>query len=581
MKQRHGLLVAAVALVCLLWDGPALAAAPAQGAGKDYSADRFDVELTVQPDGSLLVSETIVFRFVGGPFTYAFRDLAYTKIDEIDRLQASMDGAVLPQGTGPGQVEIVAGRPLKVTWHFAPTSDSVHEFVLTYRVQGAIRQEAGSDTLIWRAIPEDHDYDVERSTITLSYPASSTLLGTPELSGAAANQEAGDGQVQWTAAGIHADESLVVTAHFAPGSLVDAPPQWQARQAERQQQTARAMPVGLVAGLLTLAVGLAALATFLARRRRSGLASRARLVRVSTPPDQSPPGLAVRLAGAGTPALATLFDLAGRGLLRIQESGKGRLGGKKYSLDRLPSDAELRPHEEGLLRTLFEEKGGGERDSLPLSQVARRLDSRAKWYREPLEQEMESAGWLDPRRKAARKRLIAAATVAILLGGAVMAAGFIVAGSAEARGAETALTLGAVAAGVGVALFLLGLAALIAAGAFSPLSAQGEQAAASWKSFGAYLKDIVRGREFVAGEALFERYLPFAAGFGLGERWAKHFQKQGYAAIPDWFRALEADADDFGAVVAVMAATNASFSSADGGAAAAAGASGGGASGAG
>ncbi len=582
MKQRTRFAVAVVTLACLLWAGPALAAVPAQGAVKDYSADRFDVELTVQPDGSLVVRETIVFRFVGGPFTYAFRDLAYSEIDEMDRLQASMDGAILPQGTGAGQVEVVAGQPLKVTWHFAPTSDSVHEFVLTYRVQGAIRQEAGADTLIWRAIPEDHDYEIERSTITLRTPASTTLLGTPELSGAAASQESDDGQVQWTAAEIEADESLVVTARFAPGSLVEAPPQWQARQAERQQQAARALPAGLAAGLLTLVLGLAALATFLVRQRRSDRASHARLVPVSTPPDQSPPGLAVRLTGGGTPALATIFDLAGRGLLLIEESGKGWLTGKQYSLERMPGEVELRPHEAGLLRALFEVKGGREGDSLPLSQVPHRLSSHAKWYNEPLEQEMEAAGWLDPQRKATRKRLIAPAIVAILGGGAVMVAGFIIAGSAAARAAGTALTVGAVGAGVGVAFFLLGLAALIAGGAFSPLSEQGEQAAAAWKGFATYLKDIVRGREFVAGETLFERYLPFAAGLGLGERWARHFQKQGYAAIPDWFRALEADGGDFGDVVAVLAATNASFSSsADGGAAGAAGASGGGSSGAG
>jgi hypothetical protein len=236
MKGRAEFTVVVVALVCLLWAGPALAA-------KDYRAERFDVVLDVQSGGSLVVTETIRFRFEGGPFTYAFRDLAYTQIDEIDRLQASMDGEILAQGTGPGQVEVVAGRPLKVTWHFAPTSDSVHEFVLTYRVQGAIRQEAGADTLIWRAIPEDHDYTIERSTITLRNSASATLLGT-ELSGAVANQVSGDGQVQWAAAGIDADESLVVTARFSPGSLVEAPPQWQARDAERREQTARAVPAG-------------------------------------------------------------------------------------------------------------------------------------------------------------------------------------------------------------------------------------------------------------------------------------------------------------------------------------------------
>lgn len=122
-------------------------------AAKSYEAQRYDVSLDIQGDGSLVVTETVVFEFQGGPFTYVFRDLSYNEIDEIDRLQASMDGQVSPAGTGPGQVEIQAGDPLQVTWHFAPTSDSTHTFTLAYRVQGAIRQLEDADALIWRAIP--------------------------------------------------------------------------------------------------------------------------------------------------------------------------------------------------------------------------------------------------------------------------------------------------------------------------------------------------------------------------------------------------------------------------------------------
>lgn len=117
-----------------------------------------------------------------------------------------------------------------------------------------------------------------------------------------------------------------------------------------------------------------------------------------------------------------------------------------------------------------------------------------------------------------------------------------------------------------VAVVAVGLGAVAAGGAFSPLSVPGEQAAAAWKSLSAYLKDIVRGREFVAGDALLEGYLPFAAGLGLGERWARHFEKQSYSQIAAWFQALQAEADDFGAVIALMAAANASLGSAGGGA---------------
>ena len=59
-----------------------VAAAPAWAA-KDYNAERFDVQFELQPDGSALVTEKVVFRFEGGPFTYAFRDIAATETDGI------------------------------------------------------------------------------------------------------------------------------------------------------------------------------------------------------------------------------------------------------------------------------------------------------------------------------------------------------------------------------------------------------------------------------------------------------------------------------------------------------------------
>ena len=40
---------------------------------KDYTAERFDASIVVREGGSLIVTETVTFKFVGGPFTYVFR----------------------------------------------------------------------------------------------------------------------------------------------------------------------------------------------------------------------------------------------------------------------------------------------------------------------------------------------------------------------------------------------------------------------------------------------------------------------------------------------------------------------------
>ena len=80
-------------------------------------------------------------------------------------------------------------------------------------------------------------------------------------------------------------------------------------------------------------------------------------------------------------------------------------------------------------------------------------------------------------------------------------------------------------------VFLLSMAAFIMAGTYSPLSDEGRAKATRWRSFQAYLKDVVKGRDPASDLGLFERYLPYAAALGLAEGWAKAFRKHGGAKI--------------------------------------------------
>ncbi|MBK8434354.1 MAG: hypothetical protein IPL28_25055 [Chloroflexi bacterium] len=84
---------------------------------------------------------------------------------------------------------------------------------------------------------------------------------------------------------------------------------------------------------------------------------------------------------------------------------------------------------------------------------------------------------------------------------------------------------------------------------------------------------------------MFEKYLPYAATFGLLDQWAKQFEKEGWTEMPAYFRVLPTTTSDqaMGVFVAMSATANSSGGSAAGAGAGAAGAgaAGGGASGAG
>jgi uncharacterized membrane protein len=114
-----------------------------------------------------------------------------------------------------------------------------------------------------------------------------------------------------------------------------------------------------------------------------------------------------------------------------------------------------------------------------------------------------------------------------------------------------------------------------------PLSDVGAETAVSWKAFNSYLKAVSKGKRAVDSPTMFEKYLPYAAAFGLLHQWAKHFEKEGWTETPEYFHVLPSTTGNQAmlAFVAMSAATHSSGGSASG--SAGAGAAGGGASGAG
>jgi len=552
-------------LVLLLWPGTALGA-------KEYSADRFDVQAAVQADGSLLVTETVVFRFIGGPFTYVFRELPTDYTDGITEITASMDGVALSPGQGAGQVESSGRDPIKVTWRFAPTSDSTHTFVLRYRMLGVIRQERDADLLLWYALPTDYDYRIASSTVRVTFPSTATLLSAPEVRQGRATVETGAGQVTFSARDLKADSTLLVTLRFPPGSLVEAPPQWQVRQAQAQQ----AVPGFLAAALAVLAVGAVGLVAFWTRQRREPAALAAGELSYTAPPSDLSPAIAGVITSSGaqaswSQALGTLFELGRRGVLSIEESPEHKWYRQQdFLLQLREQPAELRPHERGLLELLFTDKTGLS-SSIKLSELSSSLRTRSRWkqFSEPLKEEMQAAGFFSPERQQARNKLLIAGGVLLALAVVALAGAILV---VERFQAGPFL--------IPASLFLLSMAAFVLAGIFSPLSDQGAAEATRWKSFARFLRDATKGREPVWGLEMFERYLPYAASFGMAVAWVKAFQKQGGLEIPAWFHSLAATPQQ--SMASFVAMTSAAHSSGGGGAAGAGGgAAGGGGSGAG
>ena len=566
--KRRVLLVVAVVIVMAALAASALAA-------KDYGADSFDVDASIQDDGSLWVTETVTFRFRGGPFTEVYRTIPGAETDGVLDVVATMDREVLADGSQPGQVAIESGRDVEVTWRLPETFDSTHTFGLSYRLAGAMRIRGDDVVLAYRPLPTEHDYPINSSVVRIAYPPSANLAGAPVLEAGDAEIAMRPSEIVLRSAGLGPDVYLQVVLPFTADSLPLEQPRWQAAA----QLHNRYAPWLAGLALLIVVAGCAAMFVYWRRHGRDVRPEPLGDLRVVHPPIDRAPALSGMIKDDSAEAqwqhgLGTLIDLARRGSVEIEESlqtSRWRGERRDFVIRRKDAPSNLLPHESALLSLLFEDKKKGWQESIKMSDLAGK-SSQWKTFSKPLQEDMLAAGLFSREREAVRAQIGYASMILFV----VFVVGLFVAVALISR-------LGGWVMAVPFAVLAIDGVVFIAALSYSPQSDRAALERPRWQSFALFLKDVAKGKEPFVGSRLLEEYLPFAASFGLAEAWAKLYRDRAAGeAMFAWFRPLAEGGDGGAGFVAMIAASSSAASSASGagGAGSAGGAAGGGASGA-
>ena len=521
-------------LVSVLLVAALLAIAAPAAAARTYRAEQFDVRIDVQPDGSIRVTETIRFAFGPDSFTYVYREVPARRTDGITYLGASMDGVPMDRGGGPGQFEIKKrdnGRR-RVVFHFAPVRASTHTFTLTYRAVGVVRQATDADLLVWAVLPTDHDYVIDRATVEIAYPSTTTLAGAPQFEPAGAVSHANDGIVRASRSEVGTDDEWTARVRFAPRTLAAVPPFWQRRQMRTQEY----MPLFLGLGGLILLTGVGGFLLF-------RLNSRPEMPddpheRIPAPPD----GLPVALAAAVTAswigvtwnhAMGALLDLARRGAVRIESNpDPGLFKSKPFIIRRTGMRPLLAAHEQTLLDLLFTSKTGP-RETITFAEVGRVVGSSRRWKRfsKAATADLRAAGLLDSERERIGSRMTVLGLALVIVSIAALAACVPL----LERVGDAVLALP-------VSLLAVGITGLGAGATFNVLSADGLRRARAANGYRRHLQDLSKPSSSAgASSAMFEQALPYAAAFGLALGWAKHLEKRGVTSGPSWLGALAQD----------------------------------------
>jgi uncharacterized membrane protein YgcG len=519
-----------VLLVALL----ALALVAPGGAAQSTAAprwQRFDVELTVAPNGDLLVTETQQVSFAQAA-RKGFRAIPLDRVEEIADVRVGEPGQAYAVGYNRPFTYQVTRREseLWIEWWFPPTTGE-RTFVLSYRARGAIRIYPDGDQLFWRAVYADRAGPVASSRVTIRFPQEVPadqvrLAGYPaERVSRAALADPQTAVIE--AADLPPGVGLEVRAQFPHGLVASGPPSWQAAAdfADWWQSTAR--PVlnffFLLASLAVLGGGLSLLVLRWYARGKDPAVG-ALPAEINAPPSDLPPAVVGTLVDERADVqdvVATLVDLANRGVIGLVEERNPELEGSDldYRVELLHEPVGLRDYERTILGAIFRNE-----PVVRLSAVKGRFTAAIPLVREQLYREVVRAGLFVAHPEAVRRRYQT-------LGGALVGVGLVGAflGLAALQPVAELTFLPF------VALAIVGLATLRFAGAMPRRTRLGALEAARWRAFARYLDQLDDRPPTAEARDEFERYLPYAVALGVDRNWVRKFSSVGTPA-PAWYR---------------------------------------------
>ncbi len=507
------------------------------------STPRFDVDISIEPSGSILVTETIVQDFGSTERHGIFRDVperlrydeTYDRVYPIDVLSVrASEGTpddVQTEHVG-GYLRIRIGDP-------DVTVTGRHTYEIAYRVEGAMNGFDTHDELYWNAIGTEWQQDIGRSTVMVSGPTAITRVacfaGLYGSTGGCERAEIVDGDAVFTQRNLPAYTALSVVVALPPGAVASTEPildeRWSLDRAfERTPGT-----VGGSLGLLAvIAAGVGTLVWRRGRDRRY-VGSQVDQVMGSdaggeqavplfergegpvefAPPQDLRPGQIGTLIDERANTLdvsATIVDLAVRHYLVIEEIPKrGWFGKPDWRLIRQPAPGdELLTYERMLLDRLFSSG-----DEVMLSELKNTFASKLKEVQGSLYADAVRRRWFLGRPDRVRAVWLGLGVAALVLG--------IASTVALARWTNLGL--------LGIPLVLGGLLLLLGARWMPRRTARGTALVRRVNGF----RRVIEAAEthmsrWAEQENVFTRYLPYAIVFGCTDKWARAFE--GLAAAP-------------------------------------------------
>ncbi len=471
-------------------------AIPAASAGAQTAewVRGYDVDLRIEPAGTLLVTERVAYDFGTEERHGILRDL--------------------PDRT-------ITGR---------------HGYTIVYRVEGALNGFADHDELYWNAIGTQWQVPIERASVKVSAPAAvgrvACYAGPLGSTTPCASSRADGTTASFAATNLSWNQGVTVVVGF-PTGVVPAPrpildERWSLARAFAATPGTLAVAGGVLLAVLLMLGWLLGMTGRDRRDRRPGGAPVpvAGAVVGSAPPESIRPaqaGLLVDEVVRPVALTATLVDLAVRGYLRIEElPDRGEWMEPDWRLVKLKAaDQDLLGYERVLLDGLFASRRRAEDvEVVRLSDLEEHFYDRFERVRLWLYRDAVQRRWFTQRPDKVRGRWVVRGLAVTVVGAAL-----------------TALAIRLTHFGLAaIPILLAGPVLLVGARRMPTRTPVGAELLRRVTGFRAYLETAgVDGAGPAQDADQFSPYLPYAIVFGLTEQWTRTFALVGAPPQTPWY----------------------------------------------
>ncbi|MGD1952532.1 MAG: DUF2207 domain-containing protein, partial [Leptolyngbyaceae cyanobacterium] len=126
--------------------------------------DSIDVDMTLEANGDLLVTETQTYVFTDSHSNERYRYIPLEGISSITDVAIYENNEPLAAKTG------IRNNNYWIRWQHDLTPPEAHTFVISYRVVGGIQVQADRSQLYWNALFPQRDAAINRGQVTLHVP---------------------------------------------------------------------------------------------------------------------------------------------------------------------------------------------------------------------------------------------------------------------------------------------------------------------------------------------------------------------------------------------------------------------------